>query len=93
MTVSQTNRRKPSEICRRFGARLRRLRKARKWSLEELAHRADIHVTYLSGLERGHRNPTLNVIAELAKALNLSFSSLFSGIQGKGTDEKTRARH
>ncbi len=41
------------------------------WSQEELADRAGLHVTYLSSLERGRRNPTLNVITDIARALQL----------------------
>ena len=42
-----------------FGRRVRELRKVRGFSQEELAHRADIHWTYLGGIERGERNPAL----------------------------------
>lgn len=46
---------------------------------EDLAHRADIHVTYLSGIENGKRNPGLLVIGRLARALNVTIHELFSG--------------
>ena len=62
-----------------FGRRVRQLRDARKMSQEELAHRADIHVTYVSGIENGKRNPGLLVIGRLARALNVTIQELFSG--------------
>lgn len=55
---------------------LRRLRAERGWSQEEMAHQAGLHRTYVSGLERGVRNPTLTVLARLAKALGVSPSAL-----------------
>ena len=42
-----------------FGAHLRSLRQQRGLSQEEVAHSSGIHVTYLSGIERGRRNPSL----------------------------------
>jgi len=60
---------------------VRALRNERDWSLEELAHRAGMHVTYLSSIEHGHRNPTLNVMAALAKALSISLSGLVDGVE------------
>lgn len=43
---------------------------------DELAHRAGIHVTYLSGVENGRRNITLNVLERLARALGKSEAEL-----------------
>jgi len=59
-----------------FGTRLRNLRKARGWSQEELARRTNRHWTYIGGLERGERNPTLIVISDLARALAVSPAAL-----------------
>lgn len=48
---------------------MRRLRKEKGWSQEELAHRAGIHRTYLSGVERSERNISIDNIEKIAKAL------------------------
>ena len=40
-------------------------------SQEELAFRADLHRTYVSGVERGVRNPTILIVGRLAKALDV----------------------
>ncbi len=77
MAARRPTRRKNPRLCRAFGERVRLLRKEKRWTLEELADRAGLHVTYLSGLERGRRNPTLNVIAQLARALEVTLSTLF----------------
>ena len=82
MRADKTARREPSPASRRLGARVRELRTGREWSLEELAHRAGMHVTYLSSIEHGHRNPTLNVMAALARALSVSLSELVDGVEG-----------
>lgn len=60
-----------------FGARVRELRNGRGWSQEDFAHRAGLDRTYVSGIERGTRNPTLDVIHRVAKALDVPVVDLF----------------
>ena len=64
----------------RFGQRLRVLREAAGFSQEELADRAEVHRTYLSGIERGKRNPSLINLLRIARALDISLSTLFDNI-------------
>jgi len=64
-------------IENRFGHRVRELREARGLSQEELAFRARVHRTYLGGIERGERNPSLKNIAAIAEALGVTLSELF----------------
>ena len=64
-------------VQKRFGEHVRRLRKARGWSQEALAERMNRHWTYVGGIERGERNPTLVVIADIAKAFDLPICDLF----------------
>ncbi len=52
-----------------LGQAIRRLRKERRLSIEALLFAADMHPTYLSGIERGVRNPTWERITSLARAL------------------------
>lgn len=56
---------------------LRRLRAERGWSQEELAFRAGLHRTFVSHVERGARNISLDNIEKLATALNVSLLELF----------------
>ncbi|MCI0334544.1 MAG: helix-turn-helix domain-containing protein [Planctomycetes bacterium] len=65
-------------VKRRFGQRIRKLRQERGWSQEELAARSKHHWTYIGGVERGERNPTLLVIVSLATALKVKVTELFS---------------
>lgn len=52
------------------GTNVRRLRVERKLTQEQLAHDAEIDLTYLGGIERGRRNPSVAVIGRLAAALD-----------------------
>jgi len=45
-------------------------------TLEILAKTSDLHWTYISGIERGLRNPTLNVLAAVAESLDVTTSQL-----------------
>ena len=59
-----------------LGAAVRRLRQEQRRSIEDLAFAADIHPTYLSGIERGVRNPTWAKLCALAKALSVPIAAL-----------------
>lgn len=48
---------------------VRRLRVEKNLTQEQLAYDAEIDLTYLSGIERGQRNPSVNVLVRIAKAL------------------------
>jgi transcriptional regulator with XRE-family HTH domain len=54
-----------------LGRAIRRLRRARKLTIEGLAHASDMHPTYLSGIERGRRNPTWSKLTSLAHGLEV----------------------
>jgi len=64
------------DIRRRVGLNVRKLREDRGWSQEELAFECGLHRTYISGVERGIRNPTVLVLAEIATALKVPASKL-----------------
>src|SRR5881397_1351957 len=65
-------------VQEQVGARVRELRKARGWTLEELAEKAEKHYTYIGGMERGDRNVTLEVLQAVANALDVPLKELFS---------------
>lgn len=58
------------------GANIRTVREAKGLPQDELAYRADIHQTYLSGIENGKRNISLRVLERLASALSVSEAEL-----------------
>jgi two-component system response regulator len=61
-----------SDLAAHFGASVRRLRFRLGISQEELAGRANLHRTYIAGIERGGRNITLKSAEKLARALQVS---------------------
>lgn len=61
-----------------FGKKIRKLRQDRNLSQEDLAEITGLHRTYISGIERGIRNPTLMIIAKFAKALQTSTAELMT---------------
>ena len=67
------------DIRRRVGRNIKAIREAKGWSQEELAHQAQLHRTYVSGVERGVRNPTLTVLERFAVALKVTVGSLIDG--------------
>ena len=50
---------------------VRRLREKRGWSQEELSFESELHRTYISGVERGVRNPTITVLKKISVALGV----------------------
>jgi len=63
-----------------FGRALRERRLALGWSQEKLAEEADLHWTYIGGIERGERNLSLQNIVKIAAALGVSASTLLKGV-------------
>jgi transcriptional regulator with XRE-family HTH domain len=59
-----------------LGQAVRRLRRAHRLTIEDLAAAAGMHPTYLSGIERGTRNPTWSKLCGLADALDVSVADL-----------------
>lgn len=63
-------------ILRHFGDKVKELRKANRWSQQELAKRAGLHRTYIGSIERSERNVSLINIEKIAKALNINLKKL-----------------
>ena len=59
-------------------ANVRRLRVERKLTQEQLAHEAGLDLTYVGGIERGRRNPSIEVLGRLAAALAVNPADLFA---------------
>lgn len=61
-----------------LGRRIRSIRKTRSLTQEELAEAAHVHPKYVSSLELGKENPTLDVLVRLAAALRIELIELFT---------------
>lgn len=72
-----------------LGRAIRRLRHARKLTIEDLAHAAEAHPTYVGRIERGGASPTFEKIVLLARALEVSLPVLMHRTEEEA--EVTRA--
>ncbi len=64
-------------IRKKFGQKVRQIRKGAKLSQEELGFKANIHRTYIGAIERGEQNISLDNIYKLAKTLKVHIKELF----------------
>ncbi len=65
------------EIKKLIGKRLKELRRSKQLSQEQLAEKADINSKYLSRMERGTENPTLDMLIKLSNALEVEMWEMF----------------
>lgn len=72
-----------AKLLKTFGRTIRRLRKQRGLSQEDLAEAAGMSRNYISDIERGVRNPGLLALVALAKALRVSLRELVEEIEPK----------
>ena len=61
-----------------FGAAVRRIRKGKKISMQQLAHQADIELSQIYRIETGKINPKLTTILNIARALDVSPTEFFN---------------
>ncbi|MBK8002027.1 MAG: helix-turn-helix transcriptional regulator [Verrucomicrobia bacterium] len=71
---------KRDTVLAALGQNVRRRREARELTQEKLAEKAGLDPTYISGIERGLRNPGIKNVAKLAKALGFSTAELCKGV-------------
>jgi len=75
-----------------LGAAIRRERSVLSISQGELASRAGLHRTYVSDVERGTRNPSIQSIEKLARALHVSVATLFERAGNSDGTSRTGGR-
>lgn len=71
-----------------LGRRLKALRKRLGWSQEHFAERVGISTQYVSNIERGKENPTLDLLLRLAEALKVSPAEMFD-FEAEGLERKS----
>lgn len=64
------------DVGHRLASNVKRLRKAKGWSQEELAEHASMHRTYVSQVERVTKSPTIATVERMAMALGVSLGTL-----------------
>jgi transcriptional regulator with XRE-family HTH domain len=65
----------------RFGRAVRSLREHADHSQESFADAIGVHRTYMGTLERGRGNPSLEIIAKIARGLDISIAKLFEAVE------------
>ncbi|MFG1342481.1 helix-turn-helix domain-containing protein [Xanthobacter autotrophicus] len=75
-------------LSKHFGAAVRQHRMLIRLSQEELADRAGLDRTYVSGIERGRRNPSLRILQQVADALGADLDVLFATAREIGRNDK-----
>ena len=68
------------DVVQLLGANVRRYRKLRGMTQEQLAHEVEMERSYVSDLERGTRNPSVRVLGRLAEALDVEPRALLDEI-------------
>ena len=76
-------------VRRSLGKRVRKLRTGQGWSQEQLAERAELHWTHISGIESGQYDLKLSTLTRVARGIGVSLSDLFAGISAPRTRRKT----
>lgn len=67
-----------------FGKNVRLAREKKGWSQDRLSEESGLHRTYISGIERGVRNPTIEIVQQIAMALDVDVPDLFISSEVKG---------
>ena len=68
----------PRNYLRTLGLNIRRLRKARRLTQEDVADKAELNASYYGRIERGEINVTLDTLMPIAQALNVNLTEFFS---------------
>lgn len=72
------------KLQKKFGRVIQELRVNKNFSQEKLALEANIDRTYISDIEKGERNISLEIIQKLAKTLQISITELFKKVENYG---------
>lgn len=67
-----------SDVKVLVGKRVKSLRKGSRLTQEQLAEKANLHAKYISSLECGRENPTLDVFFKISKALGVEVADIFA---------------
>ena len=80
---AMSRRKEPNPDAEAFGAIVRRLRTKRGLTQDKLAELADLNVSYIGFLERGENVPTLTIVLDLARALDVHAADLVREVARK----------
>ncbi|HEV7424619.1 MAG TPA: helix-turn-helix transcriptional regulator [Candidatus Paceibacterota bacterium] len=69
------------DIRKRFGKRIKELRRARGLTREELARLIKLDTSYISGIEKGELDISIELIQKLSIAFKVNISDIFEGLE------------
>jgi transcriptional regulator with XRE-family HTH domain len=69
------------DVYGHLATKIRKLRSERQWSQEELAYRTDLHRTYISHIENGKREISVETMCKIAKGFDITPSELMEEIR------------
>ncbi|MCC7378728.1 MAG: helix-turn-helix transcriptional regulator [Chitinophagaceae bacterium] len=72
------NKLRDKEVLVKFGNNLRKLRKSKNLTMEELSYETDVELSQIYRIEKGKVNPTLSTLNALANALDIKLSELMN---------------
>lgn len=78
------------DLTRFLGPAVRQHRELLRLTQEELAYRAGLDRTYVSGIERGKRNPTVKILQQVAEGLGVDLDVIFSTARAIGVKSQER---
>ena len=73
----------------KLGQRLRFIRRENQLTLKKLSQLSELSIPYLSDIERGVVNPSVDTLRKVADAYNISVKDLISGVEGLGEPSNT----
>lgn len=74
------NKLRDEALIKEIGARVRKLREDKGWSMDELCLECDMEKTQLHRIETGKYNSTISTLNVIAKALGVTLSELVKGV-------------
>ena len=76
------------DLKQMIGARIKEIRTKRGITQDQLSERMEINPKYLSSIERGKENPTLNTLINLSQSLDVNMDDLFSFVEIEDPDKR-----
>ena len=76
-----------------LGSRISELRKNRHLTQDQLAEKVGINPKYVSSIERGKENPTLDTFINIADSLDVNIGELFQGLVIENPDQRLKNIH
>lgn len=74
-----------------IGVRIKELRNKRGLTQEQLAEMMGINPKYISSIERGKENPTLDIFIKLSETMDVSIGNLFHQLEAEDPEKRLKA--